>query len=78
MAGYDELPRTQYAEGAAALSYLESRLREEADAAAQATSLEATLAHVMLATAYAKRLNESSTARLALAADSWVQENRIW
>jgi hypothetical protein len=63
---------------AASLAYLESRVREEADAAARASSVEATLAHVVLATAYAKRLNECSNGRLTLPADSWAQEHRLW
>ena len=66
------------AERSAELAYLESRTREEADAAATASSIEATLVHVVLATAYAKRLNECSSGRLPLPADSWVQEHRIW
>lgn len=60
------------------LAYLECRVREEADAAARASSVEATLVHVVLATAYARRLNECSSGRLSLPADSWAQEHRVW
>ena len=66
------------AEHSIELAYLESRTREEADAAARASSIEATLVHVVLATAYAKRLNKCSGGRLPLPADSWVQEHRVW
>jgi hypothetical protein len=73
-----DISGSEQAEQAASLAYLESRVREEADAAARAASVEATLAHVVLATAYAKRLNECSNGRLALPADSWAQEHRLW
>ena len=66
------------ADGTLTLAYLESRVRQEADAAARAASIEATLVHVVLATAYAKRLNACSNGRLTLPADSWVQEHRLW
>ena len=78
MSACDNLERAQLAERSAALAYLESRVREEADAAARAASVEATLAHVVLATAYARRLNECSSGRVTLPADSWVQEHRLW
>ena len=59
------------------LEYLEERVRHEAAAAVVATSIEATLIHVALATAYAKRFGEDSTlARHTLAA--WVDEHRVW
>ena len=67
MSAANVLPRSERAQRSKALAYLESRVREEADAAATASSVEATLVHVVLATAYAKRLN-----------DSWVQEHRVW
>ncbi len=38
------------------LAYLNGRVREEAEAAVRASSIEATLVHVALATAYARRL----------------------
>jgi hypothetical protein len=76
-ADQDQYASTQ-SERSAALAYLESRVREEADAAAKASSVEATLVHVVLATAYARRLNECSSGGLTVPADSWVQEHRIW
>ena len=69
---------SKQSERSAALAYLESRMREEADAAARAQSVEATLVHVVLATAYARRLNECSSGRLTMPADNWVQEHRVW
>ncbi len=68
---------TEQADIPAATAYLESRVREEAAAAAWATSLEATLAHVKMATAYAKRLN-ASNAQLTPPEESWVEEHRLW
>ncbi len=56
--------------------YLERRVREEACAAARATSVEATLIHVSLATAYARRFGASSAPETSGA--SWVQEQRVW
>jgi hypothetical protein len=76
-ADQDQYASTQ-SERSAALAYLESRVREEADAAARASSVEATLVHVVLATAYARRLNECSSGRFTVPADSWVHEHRIW
>lgn len=58
------------------LRYLERRVRDEARAAATATSVKATLIHVLLATAYAKRFGETSAS--AMSADAWLQEQRVW
>ncbi len=44
MSACENLDRADQAERSAALAYLESRVREEADAAARAASMEATLA----------------------------------
>ena len=57
--------------GQANLVYLKRRAREEADAAARAGSMAATLIHGALATAYAKRC-------CAADGQSWVAENRLW
>ena len=78
MSACENPDRADQAERSAALAYLESRVREEADAAARAASVEATLAHVVLATAYARRLNEFCGGRSTRAADAWVQEHRLW
>jgi hypothetical protein len=43
-----------------ASDHLERRVREEADAAARASGLAATMAHLELATAYARRLRDLS------------------
>ena len=51
--------------------YLRHRVREEADAAASAHSLAATLTHVVLATAYAKRCCDAEDR-------AWVATNRLW
>lgn len=45
------------------LAYLNGRVREEAVAAVRASSIEATLIHVSLATAYARRLQARSSAK---------------
>ncbi len=59
------------------LGYLKQRVHEEAVAAVQASSVEATLIHVALATAYAKRFGEgSATARQE--AHDWVDDHRAW
>lgn len=57
--------------------YLEKRMHEEADAAVNASSIEATLIHVVLATAYALRFNGGSAATRQEAA-TWVDNHRIW
>ena len=62
----------------ASLAYLVSRVREEADAAARASSIEATLAHLFLATSYAKRFGEYCGRRTNFKAKSWVEDQRIW
>lgn len=51
--------------------YLKRRVREEADAAASAGSLAATLIHVALATAYAKRCGQAGDR-------AWVANHRLW
>lgn len=73
-----EFSKSDAAELSDTLGFLECRVREETDAAADAASVEATLAHVLLATAYAKRFNECSGSSTALAAESWVAEHRLW
>ncbi len=73
-----ELPQSERSERPAILAYLESRLREEADAAARAGSVEATLAHVVLATRYAERFAECSDQSVIAASQSCVEEHRVW
>ena len=73
-----ELRQPRRSERSATCGYLEGRLREEADAAARAGSVEATLAHVMLATRYAECLAESSSQRAIAAGQWWVEEHRVW
>ncbi len=51
--------------------YLRRRVRDEADAAASAHSLAATLAHVELATAYAVRCRVADDR-------AWIAEHRVW
>ena len=51
--------------------YLRRRVRDEADAAASAHSLAATLAHVELATAYAVRCRSADDR-------AWIADHRIW
>lgn len=60
------------------LTYLERRVREEANAAVTASSVEATLIHVLLATGYARRLGECSGRSGSLTKNSWVEEHRLW
>ncbi|MEO5953220.1 MAG: hypothetical protein ABIQ44_12210 [Chloroflexia bacterium] len=52
-------------------AYLTRRVREEAVAAASAQSTAATLIHVALSTAYAKRCRY-------VADQAWVAEHRVW
>ncbi len=61
-----------------ALGYLECRVREEAKAAAQASSIEATLAHLVLATRYAERFGEYAGRSASPKDRSWVEDQRIW
>ncbi|MBA3512478.1 hypothetical protein [Sphingomonas sp.] len=68
----------QGTEAPVTLSYLESRVREEADAAATATSLEATLIHLRLATAYAKRFDDCAGRSSNSNVRSWVEDHRVW
>ncbi len=72
------LPQPKQAEQFATLAYLESRVREESDAAARARSVEATLVHVMLATHYAERFTECSRQNAIAAGQSWVEKHRVW
>lgn len=51
--------------------FLRRRVREEADAAASAHSLAATLIHVALATAYAERCCNAGDR-------AWIAANRLW
>lgn len=51
--------------------YLKRRVRDEANAAALAGSMAATLIHVALATAYAKRSCHASDR-------AWIAEHRVW
>jgi hypothetical protein len=60
------------------LGYLHCRIREEAEAAVRAASLEATLAHVHLATAYAHRVRQHSGRGAAGVDDSWADQHRVW
>jgi hypothetical protein len=60
------------------LGYLQCRIREEAEAAVRAVSLEATLAHVQLATSYAHRIREHSGRDTARADRSWADRHRVW
>lgn len=52
-------------------AYFKLRVLEEADAAARAGSMAATLTHVALATAYADRCRRAD-------GQAWVAQNRIW
>jgi hypothetical protein len=60
------------------LSYLSYRVRQEAAAAINASSVEATTIHVILATAYAKRFGEGSARAASLNAERWVAQHRLW
>lgn len=57
--------------------YLQLRVHEEADAAVNASSVEATVIHIVLATAYAVRFKECSEAARQEAA-TWVDNHRVW
>ena len=59
----------------ATASYLESRVREEASAAALAPSLEATMIHLALATAYARQFGECG---LRAGDREWIDQHRVW
>jgi len=73
-----DLPQSKRAERLATLANLESRIRQEADAAARARSVEATLVHLVLATRYAERLSECSGQSGEVADQSWLEEHRLW
>jgi hypothetical protein len=60
------------------LGYLHCRVREEADAAVRAGSLEATLAHLQLATAFANRIREYPAGRSSVVDEHWADEHRVW
>lgn len=51
--------------------YLRRRVRDEAAAAARAGSMAATLIHVALAAAYAKRCSSSGDG-------AWIAAHRLW
>lgn len=51
------------------LAYLNGRVREEAAAAAGANSIEATLIHISLATAYARRVQTVRSADASIEPD---------
>lgn len=51
--------------------YLKRRVRDEADAAARAGTMAATLIHVALATAYARRCCRADD-------QAWVAQSRLW
>ena len=59
------------------LEYLGQRVREEALAAANATSPKVTMVHVALATAYARCFG-ATCATEQQAAKAWVDEHRVW
>ena len=61
-----------------ALRYLERRVREEAEAAVRASSTQATLLHIALATAYARRFGETSAKDSGGLANAAADECRIW
>ena len=60
------------------VSYLHGRMIEEADAAVKASSMEATIIHVTLATAYAKRLCDHSGWSAVSHDKHWIDHNRVW
>jgi hypothetical protein len=60
------------------LSYLSRRVRQEAEAAICASSIASTSLHVILATAYAKRLGESSASCATSTAEDWIDKHRVW
>jgi hypothetical protein len=62
----------------AELNYLRLRIYEEAEAAVAASSTDATLIHVILATAYAKRLAEQSRLPEYNPGQSWADHHRVW
>jgi hypothetical protein len=71
-------PQSKQPGGLANLAYLESRLRQEADAAASAVSMEASLAHLGVATQYADCFAECSGQSVDAAGQAWVNEHRLW
>lgn len=72
------LPQSSEVHQSVTFAYLESRVREEADAAASARSIEATIVHVLLATRYAERLTQCSGQNTHSADQSWVEDHRLW
>jgi len=71
-------PQSKQSELSARRAYIGSRLPEEADAAARADSLEATLAHLVLATRHAECFGKCSGQSAIVAGQSWVEEHRLW
>ncbi len=61
--------------GDAKMTYLKRRVSEEAQAAVSSPSTTATLVHVMLATAYAKRVGEQTRLN---SRERWVDQHRVW
>ena len=57
------------------LGYLARRVREEAEAAIIASSVSATMIHVVLATAYAKRFGEGTVRQDQ---QTWADQHRVW
>lgn len=57
------------------LDFLARRVREETEAAIKARSAGATMIHVVLATAYAKRLGEASSRQKS---QTWADLHRLW
>lgn len=62
----------------AELNYLKRRVYQEARAAVTASSTSATLAHVILATAYARRMGEQTRPPGSSTAHAWVDQHRVW
>ena len=70
--------RQDGAAATASLAYLESRVREEVEAALRASSIEATLIHLNLATNYAQRFGQCLGRKTSVSGKSWADEQRIW
>lgn len=62
----------------AELNYLKRRVYQEAQAAVRASSTSATLLHVILATAYARRVGEQTRPPSSDTGQGWVDQHRIW
>ena len=72
------LPPVKLTERFATLDYLESKVREEAVAAARACSVEASSAHVELATRYAEHFSQCAEQSAIFAGQLWVEKHRLW